>query len=72
MPQSNRWTECDEIDDPILRIDCRTSASNDAIHELNNRVWRLEQGSHKLQLFILVASPIIITALNILKDKLGL
>lgn len=32
--QDLRWQDCDELDDRLSRIECRTSHTNDAIHQL--------------------------------------
>lgn len=41
----DRWTDCDDIDDPIGVLLCRTSKLNDGFHELvawRDRVdWKL-------------------------------
>ena len=40
IPQ--RWSECDALDDPIARIDCRTSRLNDGFHLVHDRLERVE------------------------------
>lgn len=40
--RSQRWAECDQISDPIARIDCRTSRLNDGYHAIAARLTRVE------------------------------
>jgi len=39
---TQRWAECDQLDDPIARIDCRLSRMNDGFHDVTARLERVE------------------------------
>jgi len=41
-PQSERWRDCDQLEDPIARIDCRLSHMNDGFHVMTARLDRVE------------------------------
>ena len=42
MADSQRWLECDQLEDPIARIDCRLSKLNDGFHGVSGRLERVE------------------------------
>lgn len=42
MNTAKRWADCDQLVDPIARIDCRTSKLNDGYHAVVQRLDRVE------------------------------